>query len=463
MRSIALKRIYKKLSVLPISKKISPIAHKTWQESVRYFSGSHLRQFGLAASFPIFGMLTAYAVNTQTKEDLKPIAVNTVHERLAAPTVEQVDGGTHYWREEFVQKGDSLGALLNRLGVNTQEAQAFIYSNPISKDLLKLRVGQPISVLINDSGDLAALQFLNDDENGEKILVAISKKNGKWEANADELDTQNIPTVRAVTVSSSARGALAQALVPADIRTALNEIFVDSFSLDDLTQGDQIRLVYETFHFRGQAVTTGNILAAEVVKGGKNYNAYYLDHQDNTGAFYDANGKAINKGFEVSPLGKSRVTSPYGVRVHPISRTLKLHTGIDYAAPEGTPILAPADGVVVTKEFQNGYGNVVVLRHRSGIQTVYAHMSRFQSDIGVNNSVPAGKIIGYVGTTGRSTGPHLHYEVRVNGQAVDPNTNALPARVLSKTEVANFKNTFNQLNTQLAVIRNLPVMVSQKD
>lgn len=458
-----MKSIQKKLTTLPISKKITPIAHKTWQESVRYFSGSHLRLMGLAASLPFFGMLTAYAVNTQAKEDIKPIAVNKVYERLASPMTPKMDSNAHYWREEFVQKGDTLGALLNRLGVNSKEAQAFIYSNPISKDLLKLRAGQPVSVLINDGGDLLALQFLNDDENGEKVLVAIGKKNGKWEANADELDTQSMQTIRAVTVSTSARGALAQALVPADIRTALNEIFADSFTLDDLQAGDQIRLIYETFYFRGQDVATGKILGAEIVKNGKNYHAYYLDHQDNTGAFYDAQGKAINKGFEVSPLGNARVSSPYGVRFHPILRTLKLHTGIDYAAAEGTPILAPADGIVITKEFQNGYGNIIILRHRSGIETAYAHMSRFQSDININSAVRAGKIIGYVGSTGRSTGPHLHYEVRVNNQAVDPSTTALPARVLNKTELANFKNSFGQLDTKLAVIRSLPVMVSQKD
>ncbi|WP_434777432.1 peptidoglycan DD-metalloendopeptidase family protein [Neisseria sp. Ec49-e6-T10] len=442
-----------KFSQTTVVKTVVPLAKKIGQSGIRYFSGGHLRLIVLATSLPFLGMVTAYAIDTQTRVDLKPVPISKIVERLAAPDAPKHDQSAYYWREEFVKPGDTLGSILNALGQDGKEAQAFIYSNPLSKDLLRLRIGQAISVFVNDQGGLTAVQFLNDDENGEKILVAIEKKGDKWQATSGELDTQTIQTVKIVPVKTSARGNLAQEGVPADVRESLNEIFSDQFQLNDLQEGDTIRLVYESFYFRGQEVATGNILAAEIVKSGQTYSGYYFAHNDQTGTYYDASGRVLSKGFDIMPVANARISSGFGMRRHPILGSFRLHSGIDYAAPSGTPVLAPSDGVIVGRETQNGYGNVVTLEHRNGMRTLYAHLSRFQTGMNIGDKVSAGKIIGYVGSTGRSTGPHLHYEVRVGGQAVDPATSALPAKTLNSEELTAFFNHYNKLDEKLAVMR----------
>ena len=223
-------------------------------------------------------------------------------------------------------------------------------------------------------------------------------------------------------------------------------------------------MLYESHYFRGQEVSTGNIMALEVGKSGRLYQAYYFDHGDNTGAYYDHRGKALSKGeFAKIPVNATRVSSPYGTRYHPILKTYRMHSGIDYAAPTGTPIMAPADGVVSFAGVKGGYGNAIMLNHRKGMETLYGHMSAFVSGVSAGKSVKAGDVIGFVGSTGRSTGPHLHYEVRINGQIVDPSTVALPARTLNNTELAAFKGRVKSADQKIAAIRGLPVMVAQLD
>jgi murein DD-endopeptidase MepM/ murein hydrolase activator NlpD len=165
-------------------------------------------------------------------------------------------------------------------------------------------------------------------------------------------------------------------------------------------------------------------------------------------------------GFSNQPVDFARISSPYGVRFHPVLRTVKMHTGIDYAAPSGTPIKAPADGEIVFKGWKGGYGNTVMLQHSNGVETLYAHMSAFSP---AGGKVRAGEIIGYVGSTGRSTGPHLHYEARLNGQPVNPATVALPTPKLSQTEMAEFRRQQQDASNTLAAVRNLPVTVAQLD
>ena len=386
----------------------------------------------------LFGSVTAFAVK-DANETHKPEFTKVV-ERLAKPKLQQQPLVESYWREEQVAQ------------------------KSFSPDLVKLRANQMVSIQADNKGGLSAIQFFSDDDDGEKILLALEKVNGTWQASANEVETVTLPTLRAVNVVTSARGALAQARVPVEIREAISEIFNDRFELDDLKEGDTVRVLYESHYFRGQEVSTGNIMALEVGKSGRLYQAYYFDHGDNTGAYYDHRGKALSKGeFAKIPVNATRVSSPYGTRYHPILKTYRMHSGIDYAAPTGTPIMAPADGVVSFAGVKGGYGNAIMLNHRKGMETLYGHMSAFVSGVSAGKSVKAGDVIGFVGSTGRSTGPHLHYEVRINGQIVDPSTVALPARTLNNTELAAFKGRVKSADQKIAAIRGLPVMVAQLD
>lgn len=435
------------------------------QSCVHRLINHHLSWLGLAATLPLFGLVTAFAVAPNgDKPEPQRIDVETVTQRLALPVYTSNISTTPYWRDEQIQRGETLGRLLNRLGVGDGEAQRFLNSSPLSRNLLKLKAGQTLSVQTNDAGELFGLRFLNDDENGEMVMVAIEKANGEWRASADPLETQAIQTMRSVSIESgSASVALSRAGVPSDIRAQLNEIFADRFDLASLKPGDRINLVFESLLFNGTPIANGNLLAAEIERSGQSYRAYYFAHDSESGAYYDENGNSIKKGFSQQPVSGARISSGFGMRYHPVLHSLRMHKGVDYAAGTGTPIIAPADGVITTAETQNGYGNVVVIRHNTKMSTLYGHMSRFAAGMRAGKSVKAGELIGYVGSTGRSTGPHLHFEVRINDEAVDPSTAALPTPGLSASQRLAFRQTSVKLSANLKLLRELPVTVAQLD
>jgi murein DD-endopeptidase MepM/ murein hydrolase activator NlpD len=419
---------------------------------------------GAAASLPFMGALTAMAITQEQALPKAPLPLaQQVTERLALPALPAAQAsGVRYWREEAVQRGDTIARLLNRLGVDDDEATRFIHASPLSRNLLKLRTGATLSVEVNDQGELFGLRFLNDDENGEKLLVVIEKNGTQWQASADAPATETMQTVRSVLVKTSATGALAQAGIPVEVRTGLSEIFADQVVLSALRPGDKINVVYETLLYKGSPLATGNILGAEILRGKKTYQAFYFEHDSESGAYYDAAGKPLKKGFTMQPVN-AQISSGFGMRFHPILRSLRMHEGVDYAAASGTPIVAPSNATVETVAQQNGYGNVVILKHNSKLSTLYAHMSQFAKGARAGKSVKAGDVIGYVGSTGRSTGPHLHFEVRINGQAVDPATNALPTPGLSSTQLAEFKSGNRQLTAHLQLLRELPTTIALLD
>ncbi len=414
-----------------------------------------------AATLPFLGVLTAVAVAPGAAEPA-PLEVREVNQLLTLPALPAGESdGSRYWREERIQRGDTIARLLNRLGVGSAEANRFIHTAPVSRDLLKLHAGATLSVQINDQGELFGLRFLNDDENGEKVLVVIEKNGEQWQASAEPPRTETIQAVRSVEVRTSLSGALAQAGVPVEIRTQLGEIFSDQLDTNRLKAGDRVNLVYETLLYKGSPIANGNVLAAEIQSGGKSWQAFYFAHDSESGAYYDAAGQSLRKGFSNQPVSNARISSGFGMRFHPILRSLRMHEGIDYAAGSGTPIMATSDGVIDTIASQSGYGNVVIIKHNAKLSTLYAHMSRFEPKLKRGSKVSAGQVIGYVGSTGRSTGPHLHMEVRVNGQAVDPSTNALPVPGLSTQQRLAFRQQSVKLAANLKLLREIPVSVAQ--
>lgn len=434
------------------------------QNCTRHLVNNHLSWLGLAASLPLFGTLTAFAIAPGGYQPAAAeVSVQAITQRLALPAFTSSVSHTRYWRDVAIRRGDTIAGTLNRIGVQDSEANHFLSASPLSRDLLKLKTGATISVQTNDAGELFGLRFLNDDENGEKVLVVIEQKNGQWRASADPVATQTIESVRSVTLTSSASGALARAQVPVEVRAQLSEIFSDQFELSSLTAGDRIRLVYETLLYHGSPIASGNVLAAEIEHAGVLHQAFYFAHDSESGAYYDASGKPVKKGFSRQPISGASISSGFGMRYHPILQALRMHEGVDYAASVGTPIVAPADGVVSAAETQNGYGNVVTLRHNAKLSTLYAHMSNFAAGIRPGARVHAGDVIGYVGTTGRSTGPHLHFEVHINDQPVDPATTALPSPGLSAAQRVAFHTAYNKLSANLKLLRDIPVNVAQLD
>ena len=407
--------------------------------------------------------MTAYAI-TDPQPAQTDFKVERISEELPAVYVETNTYQSSYWAQEAVQAGDSLADVLTRMGVNQEDIKQIMAKNNANLDMKNLRTNQSVNIRIDSSGQVTDVQFFTDEEL-ERNLVALEKVKGKWRISNAEIDMKTMPTLRSVQIRTSAIGDMLRAEIPSEVYIQLKEIFADSFNMSDLKEGDTVRLLYNSMYFRGQQMAVGDILAAEVVKDGKTYQAYYYSQgkgDEESGSYYDQNGKSLQQkeGFSTEPVAYTRISSPFGYRVHPVLHTVRMHTGIDYAAPTGTPIKAAADGEVIFKGWKGGYGNTVMIRHANGVETLYGHMSAFSP---ADGRVRAGEVIGFVGTTGRSTGPHLHYEARVNGQPVNPTTVALPTPKLTPTNMAAFRKQQKDASTMLSTIRSLPVSVAQLD
>ena len=413
--------------------------------------------------------LLAAVFSTKKTEKAETVATAASDARLVRqvlPNPKITDfGRLSYWRDEEVQEGDTLPMVLARIGVSEQNLQDFVQNSPINLKSLKLHEGKIVSAHIDAQQNVTDIQFFND-EDGERNLVAIEYADGTWQLRKTEGDTTTLPSLRSVVITSSVSGALGQAGVPIDVRITLKEIFADKINLDRLPEGSSVRVLYESLYFRGQEVATGNVLAAEVTANNRTYYAYYFENgdADNGGNYYDENGEPLRQGFGGLPIESyTRISSPFGIRVHPITHTVRMHTGIDYAAPQGTRVLAPSDGVVSFRGWKGGYGNAVMVTHDNGMETLYGHLSAFISGVDVGTRVNAGTVIGLVGSTGHSTGPHLHYEVRINGQPVNPATVALPTPQLATADRAALQIYRGKVDEVMQAVRGLPVMVSQVD
>ena len=202
----------------------------------------------------------------------------------------------------------------------------------------------------------------------------------------------------------------------------------------DIRKKDRFQIMYEIFVDENQKIIeSGNILFANLILSGEDNSLYYFDKEGSTG-HYDKNGKSVEKALMKTPINGARLSSPFGMRKHPIDGFNKMHRGTDFAAPMGTPIMASGSGIVKKAGWCGGGGNCVVIRHNSTYQTIYAHMSKFAQGIRKGVRVKQGQTIGYVGSTGKSTGPHLHYEVIVNGKKVNSQKLKLPSGKILKGE-----------------------------
>jgi murein DD-endopeptidase MepM/ murein hydrolase activator NlpD len=266
---------------------------------------------------------------------------------------------------------------------------------------------------------------------------------------------------RVVMKSGEIKSSLFAATDAANLSDAVADQLAQIFSTDidfhrDLRRGDKFLVVYETYHDSGEPVKSGRVLAAEFVNQGKTFQAVWFQHANGQGDYYTLEGKAIKKAFLRSPLEFSRISSGFtSARFHPVLQRWRAHTGVDYAAPTGTGVKAVADAIVEFAGRQNGYGNVVVLRHQKRYTTLYAHLSAFGRHVRNGVRVSQGDVIGYVGATGLATGPHLHYEFRIDDVHVDPLRVAMPdAPPITSEHRAAFDSVARPLGQNLALLRN---------
>lgn len=417
------------------------------------------RQYGLAAlvGLPLFGVVAAFAfgVAPETRVDQAPL--HTVIKNLGQPeTVVMDQGSGEFWREESFERGDTVAGLLARLQVGDPEAINYLRNSRETRSLYQLKPGKTVQAKTTANGDLLALRYVEDDSK----LVVIEKNESEFAVKQLPLELESRLLVKTGEINSSLFAATDAADLPDTIAIQLADIFSGDVDFHkDLRKGDRFTVVYEALYHHGEPVRVGRIHAAEFVNGDDVYRAIYFEGANGNGGYYTPEGKNSRKSFLRSPLEFSRISSGFSKsRFHPVLQAWRAHKGVDYAAPTGTKVRATADGRVVFAGRQTGYGNVIMLEHENKYTTVYGHLSRFAKDIGAGDRVGQGQIIGYVGSTGLATGPHLHYEFRVDGEQRDPLRMTIPeSHPITAGTQAAFDQIAKPLMQRLALLRETTV------
>ncbi|MFT4242318.1 MAG: M23 family metallopeptidase [Acidovorax sp.] len=330
--------------------------------------------------------------------------------------------GFSLYRSEQLRSSDTPESLFQRLGVADPAAAAFLRSDALVRQHVLGRSSRSVTVETTDGHQLIRLtaRWVADDSGNFRRLVVERQGDAQF---ASRLETARLTTgarLAGGVIQSSLFAATDASNIPDAVAVQMAELFSGSIDFRrSLRKGDRFSVVYETREADGEPLSTGRVLSAEFVNGGKTHQAlWFQESAASKGAYYTLDGESMRRAYLASPVEFSRVTSGFKMRMHPILQTWRAHLGTDFAAPTGTAVRTVGDGVVEFAGVQNGYGNVVFVKHRNQHVTVYAHLSRI--DVRQGQSVEQGQTLGAVGSTGWATGPHLHFEFRVNGVHQDP-------------------------------------------
>ena len=324
-------------------------------------------------------------------------------------------------RSGQVRASDTPESLLQRLGVADPAAAAFLRRDSNAQRNLLGRTGRIVSAETTDDHRLLRItaRWAHDDDGLFQRLV-IEKSGDGFASHITAAPLTTSSRLAGGVIHSSLFAATDDANIPDGVAVQLAELFSGDIDFRRaLRKGDRFSVVYETLEADGEPLRSGRVLSAEFHNNGKTHQAvWFQEPSASKGAYYTLDGQSLRRAYLTSPLEFSRVSSGFAMRFHPIHKTWRAHLGTDFAAPTGTAVRTIGDGVVEFAGTQNGFGNVVFIKHRNQHVSVYAHLSRI--DVRANQAVEQGQTIGAVGATGWATGPHLHFEFRVNGQHQDP-------------------------------------------
>ena len=402
----------------------------------------HSKRVTVALAVLLLGTgVTAFGV-APLAPDAADLPVRQIVESIEPlPTQAQTDGLADFrfnlFRTETTRSSDTADSLLRRLNINDPAAAAFLRSDPEAQLILAGRPGKSVTAEASDTEELVKLsmRWATDDAAMFKRLV-IERAGGRFAARVETAPYTSTARLASGSIQTSLFAATDQARIPDSVAVELAEIFASEIDFRQaLRKGDRFNVVYEALEADGEPLRPGRVLSAEFVNAGKTYQAMWFQPpgKDASGAplkggYYSLDGKSLRRAYLGSPLEFSRISSGFAMRMHPIEQKWRAHLGTDFAAPTGTPARTIGDGVVSFAGVQNGYGNVVFVKHKNNHETVYAHLSKVLVRVGQN--VSQSDTIGLVGSTGWSTGPHLHLEFRVNGVHQDPMTMAKQSEVV---------------------------------
>lgn len=325
------------------------------------------------------------------------------------------------FRSETMRANDTAESLLGRLGIDDGQAAAYLKSEPTFRAQLFGRAGRNITAEASDVHELLKLsaRWTQDDDGHFKRLVVQRTSVGRFTSHVETAPLVAATRMGSATIRTSLFAAADEARIPDKVVEQLINIFAGDIDFHrSLRAGDRFNVVYEALEADGEPMRTGRILSVEFVNNGRLHQAMWFQEQGSKGGYYTLDGKSLDTSYLASPMEFSRVTSGFAMRFHPVLHRWKAHLGVDYGAAAGTPVRSVGDGVVSFAGEQNGFGNVVVVKHNNTDETLYAHLSRI--DVQPGSNVRQGQHIGAVGSTGWATGPHLHFEFRVNGAHQNP-------------------------------------------
>jgi murein DD-endopeptidase MepM/ murein hydrolase activator NlpD len=362
------------------------------------------------------------------------------------------------YRTDSIRSSDTFDTLLKRLNINDPAAAAFLRNDSSAKVLLAGRAGKTVNAETTDAQELQKLtvRWPAEVDTHFKRLVVERTASGL----ASRIETAPYSAnarLASGVIQTSLFAATDDAGIPDHVATQIAEMFSTDIDFRKaLRKGDRFNVVYETLEADGEPMRAGRVLSAEFVNAGKPHQAMWYQPPGadtngiaHKGGYYTLDGKSLRRGYLSSPLEFSRVTSGFSMRFHPILQKWRAHLGTDFAAPTGTPARTVGDGIATFAGVQGGYGNVVIIKHRNDHETLYAHLSKI--NVRVGEKVSQGQTIGLVGSTGWSTGPHLHFEFRAGGVHQDPMTIAKQSNTVEVPQAAmgQFKQLSAVIGSQL--------------
>ncbi len=440
-------------SYIPSKKQTKKKRLGTWSSRFMLFTGSAIT----VGNIPVYSSVyqIEQPANFSSTHILQELTIPTVPLKTYSGYAKELDDtslliekGT--WTSYSIKKNDSFASAFNRLKLSA------LYKKLSANTDIKAALGKlkPNSVFLFHKSGKKITQIIYVADHRKAYIISRSGNHftGKWSNNRVKLHNRNI----SFTIKTSLANDAAKVKIPPRIINRIPKVLKKDVDFRRLHRGDKIAVIYENIEFDGEIISSRNILAVsyESKDKSKHYKRIRYTLNNGTVLFLSANGNdsQIRKStFDRKPIRGGRLSSRFNPRrKHPIFHTIRPHTGVDYAAPRGTPIHATADGIIRFRGRKGGYGKVIDIRHTGRITTRYGHMSTFKKGLRVGSRVKRGDIIGYVGSTGNSTGNHVHYEYQIAGRPVNPETVKLPTvGLLSSQEQRKFKTLARILTKEL--------------
>ena len=402
-------------------------------KNLKYKIKKNLEIFGLVSLIVITAISTSYfnykkSINNKTYNN---VVDNIYLKKTLNHIIDNLDPKYKKIKHK-IKSGETFNKILENYSIEKKEILKIKNSLQKKVNLNKLNTKQIIQFSLDKTNNKIT-EFAFQFSNTQKVLLIRNTKNDIFDQEVISIKLNKEIIYRENIILQSLYKAATNQNIP--INTIIEFARIYGFQIDfqrDIRKQDKFQIMYEIFlNEKDEIVNTGEILFANLKLSGQDNSLYYFDKEGSVG-HYDKNGKSVKKALMKTPINGARLSSPFGMRKHPIDGFNKMHRGTDFAAPMGTPIMASGDGVVKKAGWCGGGGNCVKIKHNSTFQTVYAHMSKFARGIKSGVRVKQGQTIGYVGSTGKSTGPHLHYEVIVNGKKVNSQKLKLPSGKILK-------------------------------